>query len=245
MIIYNNFVIITPNKAGNHSTEKLFMNMSIDNKIDYIRFSENNINHKNDNPIHMKLAHSVLIPKEIQHLKRILMVRNPYERFASIVFLLNKSEKKDNFKQVLLETRKNIKRFLKDFSEKHETILDNENENDTVEINPEGIIADFYSDKPSLDVKFFLTWYRTLGEYADISKPDYIVKIENAVEDFKKIGIIIDNFPHEFKTNNKNNFSLLDIFKTQDNLDFANEYFNCANDAIRFGYKPIYKIEDL
>jgi hypothetical protein len=244
MILYNNFVIITPNKAGNHSTDKLFMNMSIDNEIDYIRFSGNNKNHK-DNPIYKKLAHSVLIPKEIQHLKRILMVRNPYERFASIVFLLDKSERKDSLKETLLGTRENIKEFSKNLSERHEILLDNEDEESSAERSNGDIKSNFYSDKPSLDVKLYVLWYRTLGEYADISKPDYIIKIENAVEDFKKAGINIENFPHEFKTNNKNNFSLLDIFKTQDNLDFANEYFNCANDAIRFGYKPIYKIEDL
>jgi Leucine-rich repeat (LRR) protein len=253
MIIYNNYIIITPNKCGSHSLDSFFQKF-LDTKEFYVRFSANT--DFPDNPIYEKLQHSVIIPENASHLKRVMLVRNPYERLASILFglkdIIDNEERIINDEESIIDMiknqRENHRIVSKNFSERYENHLGfYEGAEDTPEFL-ENIKKISSIDGLSFNDKIIVSWWRTLGEYADILDPEYIIHIENPIEDLKKIevpDIHLNKFPHEFKTELKKGKNFKDIINTQRIIDTANEYFNCAKDAVRFGYKPIYKIEDL
>jgi hypothetical protein len=226
MIIYNNFTFITPNKVGSHSLEKALLDLAGDNK-DIIKLPYYYDNP--DNILRKKLRHAIRPPLEFQNFKKAFLVRNPYERLASIIYFYSEISNKDNFIPELKNFRDIITNSI--FLEEYDNLLEGEKY---------GANAYF-----SGSIKPTFVFFRTINEYFTAANPDYIIRIENLKEDFSKIGINIDRDYHEYKTESRNSLKIKDIFNTQEKIDFANNYFDCAKDAIRFGYKPIYNINDI
>jgi hypothetical protein len=223
MFIYNNIVFITPNKVGSTSLEIFF---------------------KDKNFINQRFGHGASIPKEYSHLKKAILVRNPYERLASIIFVFQKRDKGlENFEEALiaiLQERNHFKNFIMD---KNVDILNYGEKEETDTINTFGqtksVIENIIKKK---DIIFL----RNLGETYTLCNPDYILHIENIVKEISDLGIEVKSeFPIENITKKKRIFTLKEIFYNQNMLNIANEYFDCAKDAVRFGYKPILTLKDL
>jgi hypothetical protein len=237
MIIYNDFLIITPNKCGTNSVTKFFLE-NISRKDNYVRFG-NHLDDDKNSPILKKMTHAAIVPENVKHLKKVIMVRNPYERFISIIFSskfhYDSTEKIYQYLDHIKDTQKEIKDKL--------DYLRSDDENS----NYENEYKNSYNNKlpPKTNLKYRLSWLMTLGQYAHLSNPDYLVRLENVIIDFKNIGINIDNFFHENITESKININFKDFYSDKKILDFANEYFECAKDALKFGYTPIYSVEGL
>jgi hypothetical protein len=233
MVIYDTFIFITPTKCGTFSIQNFLENLSLSNNKKLRFWYSQDL----DNPIHRKFMHSVLVPTEADAYKRVLMIRNPYERLASMIFFYSEEQEFEVLR--FIKDTKNFIEYLKPIREKIKSITISE-EYDT------RILEEEYSHNPKIDHdKIIFLLFKTLGEIADISRPEYLIKLENIKEDLEKINIVSDiEFPHNNKTEFKN-ASIKDIFNTQEKIDFANEYFDCAKDAVRFGYKPILTIDDL
>jgi hypothetical protein len=246
MIIYNDYIIITPNKCGTHSIEEFFMkNAKYSRDGVYINFPP----YYDSGPIPInKGRHSVITPEGLEKQKKILIIRNPYERFVSIIeFIILRDNKErtddiyDDETRYIAQVRKKFKNNMMD------SMYDNYNE----VIGEERIIelykGDLVKNKSEIETvekQRDMVWYRTIGEVYNLSKPDYAVKLENFKDDIRKItNLDTSDFPH----NNKNpqRKSLKEFFNNQEKIDIANTYFDCAKDAVRFGYKPILTLKDL
>jgi hypothetical protein len=230
MIVHDNYIFITPAKTGSNSLLKALSDISTAKKYIVIR----------EKPIH-----SVLVPEEFNNYKKILLVRNPYEVVISRYFDDDGHNMgPDNILEYMKSVKQEYNRIL--FTEKHDTFIGEEKEDNLLEF------INKYKDIRPDDVKHFnekmvLALYRTPGEAAILSNPDIIIHLETIKEDLKKLGIFVKNneFPHERIGHKRNGLKIKDIINTQEKINFFNEYFDCAKDAVRFGYKPIYKIEDL
>jgi hypothetical protein len=230
MIVYNNYIFITPAKTGSNSLLKALYDISTTEKDIVIR----------EKPIH-----SVLVPEKFKNYKKVLLVRNPYEVVISRYFDDdNHNMGPDNIVKYMKSIKQNYNRIL--FTEKHDIFINEEKEDNILEFTKK------YKDTRPDDVEHFnekmiLTTYRTPGEAAILSNPDIIIHLETIKEDLEKLGIFVKNnkFPHERIGHKRNGLKIKNIINTQEKIDFFNEYFNCAKDAIRFGYKPIYTIDDL
>jgi hypothetical protein len=233
MIVYDNFIFITPNKTGTHSIEKAIIDLanSGNNKrieLPYIYEPVTKTSLRN------KLIHGAIVPDEFKNLMKVLIVRNPYERLVSIVYFYDHFKDKEDF----LPTFKKIRDVVKSvkFEEKLDILTDEE-------LSDIGKLI--LQHNIDISNKQLFIWYKSLGEYSKITSPDAVIKLENAAKDLLSIGIDIPNFPYEFKNTKRGNIRVSDVLNTQEKIDFANEYFDCAKDAVRFGYKPIYTLKDL
>jgi hypothetical protein len=237
MFLYNNSILfIIPSKTGSTSLEGYFSELSNDNP-----------NSHNFKRIKEVFGHSAVIPNGYKNLKRkILLIRNPYERLASISDYYH--SEKDLISPYFIEKFKIIRNDIKKeiYQHKNDRLLKDE--------VSEEMVDTFLKEKErykdiieNMNRKQKVIFNRTLGEIYTISNPSNIIRIEYIVEDLEKLNIHIDKdkFPHYNKTKNKASLSLKDIFNTQEKIDFANEYFDCAKDAVRFGYKPILTLKDL
>jgi hypothetical protein len=224
-------VFIIPSKTGSTSLECYFMYLANreDRGIDTFERIAN------------IFGHSAAVPDIHKNLTKVILVRNPYERLASISASYPNSLNFINNFKVLRESIK-------------DKVYNHENDKIPENIISEEIIKELEKEKEKykdilekINQKQNVIFNRTLGEIYDISKPNYIIRIEYIIKDLEKLNIHInkDKFPHYNKTKNKASLSLKNIFNTQEKIDFANEYFDCAKDAVRFGYKPILTLKDL
>jgi hypothetical protein len=228
MIVYNNSIIITPSRCGRHSLEKIVRENEENN---YVRISGDA---SITDSLSTKVTFGAIVPNDLNHLERVLLVRNPYERLMSIAMYAMEPPEKIN-KNVMTS---DIDSFLRSIRYERQVLKVNglklEDEDNSI------IPTDFAFLTTHITI-----WHMALSDYLKLSNPKYTVRLENAIKDFEKIGIKFDNFPHEFKNTNKTEKTLKDFYKNQEILDFANVHFSCAEDSIKLGYKPIYRLDDL